>query len=213
MSFWDELKRRRPMLRIDICSGGGSRNELEALRRAVPLWRSDYAYEPTGMQTLTYGMALWIPYFGAGVNASDAYTFRSQMAPAVSTSWDVRRRDIDYEIRRLMLAEHRKVADFYYGDFYPLTRYRTEDDAWMAWQFNLPERDGGMVQAFRRPRSPAVTMQFRLRGLDHEARYEVRNFDQHDTIELSGAELMDDGLTISLPQRRTAATLLYRRQN
>jgi hypothetical protein len=34
------------------------------------------------MQTLTYEMSLWIPYFGTGINTSDTYTFRSQMAPA-----------------------------------------------------------------------------------------------------------------------------------
>ncbi len=61
----------------------GARSKgLETLHRAVPLWRSDYAYETTGMQTLTYEMSLWIPYFGTGINTSDTYTFRSQMAPA-----------------------------------------------------------------------------------------------------------------------------------
>jgi alpha-galactosidase len=32
-----------PQLRIDSCASGGRRNDLETMRRAVPLWRSDYA--------------------------------------------------------------------------------------------------------------------------------------------------------------------------
>ena len=43
LAYWDELRRRFPNLRIDTCSGGGGRDDLETLRRAVPLWRSDYA--------------------------------------------------------------------------------------------------------------------------------------------------------------------------
>jgi hypothetical protein len=210
LRFWDELKRRHPMLRIDICSGGGSRNELETLRRAVPLWRSDYAYETTGMQTLTYGMSQWIPYFGTGINASDSYTFLSQMAPANNTSWDLRRRDLDYEFCRRMLAQRRQVTDCYYGDFYPLTTYRTENDVWMAWQFDRPESGEGMVQAFRRPRSPAVSMQFPLRGLDPNARYSITGADEERTQIRSGKDLLERGLTITLPQPRQATLVVYR---
>jgi len=163
------------------------------------------------MQTLTYGMSLWIPYFGTGINASDPYTFRSQMAPANSTIWDVRRRDSDYEFCRRMVAQRRQVADYYYGDFYPLTTYRTENDVWMAWQFDKPESGEGMVQAFRRPKSPAISMQFKLRGLDPKARYAVKNLDLQNSTEITGAELLTDGLLISLPQQRSAAVIVYKR--
>ena len=209
LAYWDELRRRHPGLRIDICSGGGSRNELETLRRAVPLWRSDYAYETTGMQTLTYGMSLWIPYFGTGINTADPYTFRSQMAPANSTIWDMRRRDLDYAACRRMLGQRRQLTDYYYGDFYPLTAYRTENDVWMAWQFDKPAAGGGMVQAFRRPHSPAVSMRFKLRGLDRQARYRVRDLDRQNSQVVSGAQLAADGLLISLPEPRSAAVIVY----
>lgn len=211
LRFWDELRRRHPMLRIDICSGGGSRNELETLRRAVPLWRSDYAYETTGMQTLTYGMSLWIPYFGTGINASDPYTFRSQLAPANVTSWDLRRHDLDYDHCRKMLAQRRDITPYYYGDFYPLTTYRTGNDVWMAWQFDKPETGEGMIQAFRRPRSSVVSMQFKLRGLKSKARYLLTDFDSAEPRVVSGSELINDGLIVTLPKRRQAALIKYRR--
>jgi hypothetical protein len=212
LKFWDELRRRHPNLRSDICSGGGSRNDLEGLRRAVPLWRSDYAYEPTGMQTLTYGMSFWIPYFGTGTNAFDSYTFRSQMAPAIVSVWDLRRRDSDYQFCRTMLSQWREVADYYYGDFYPLTAYRLEDDVWMAWQFDRPEKGEGMVQAFRRPKSPAVTMDFKLRGLEREARYRVRNVDKAEELVMTGRALLEQGLSVSLEHPREAALIVYKRQ-
>jgi len=36
------------------------------------------------------------------------------------------------------------------GDYYPRTAYSTAGDAIMAWQFDVPERGTGIVQAFRR---------------------------------------------------------------
>jgi alpha-galactosidase len=62
LAFWDELQRRHPDLLIDSCASGGRRNDLESLRRAVPLWRSDYVYEPIGTQGMTYGLSAWLPY-------------------------------------------------------------------------------------------------------------------------------------------------------
>ena len=52
-----------------LCARGGRRNDLETMRRAVPLWRSDYAFEPIGHQCMTYGISLWLPYHGTGTVA------------------------------------------------------------------------------------------------------------------------------------------------
>jgi alpha-galactosidase len=213
LDYWDELRRRHPNMLTDICAGGGSRNEIETLRRAVPLWRSDYAYETTGMQDITYGMALWIPYFGTGTNAFDWYSFRSQMAPAVSAIWDLRRKDLDYDLLRSMIAEWRQVADNYYGDFYPLLRYRTENDVWMAWQFDRPESGEGMVQVFRRPESPVTTEDLKLRGLDPAARYRVTDMDVPGVREMTGRNLMEKGLHVVLEKQPGSAIISYKRVN
>jgi hypothetical protein len=46
-AYWDELVRRHPNLWIDSCASGGRRNDLETLRRAVPILRSDWAADPS----------------------------------------------------------------------------------------------------------------------------------------------------------------------
>src|SRR5208283_2779613 len=125
LAYWDELRRRFPNLRIDTCSGGGGRDDLESLRRAVPLWRSDYIYEPTAMQNITHGIAMWIPYYGTGINRVDPYSFRSDMCPAVVLQVDNRRKDLDYDSLRRMCSQWRTFAEYYYGDYYPLTAYHT----------------------------------------------------------------------------------------
>src|SRR6202011_2481771 len=82
LAFWDELRRRHPNLLIDCCASGGRRNDVEAMRRAVPLWRSDDFGDPVGQQCQTYGISLWLPYHGSGMSPTDPYALRSAMFPS-----------------------------------------------------------------------------------------------------------------------------------
>lgn len=208
LAYWDELRRRFPNLLIDTCASGGRRNDLETLRRAVPLWRSDHAYEPLAMQQLTYGIAHWIPYFGTAINSSDPYIFWSQATPATSVGPEPQR--VDPALMRL-LGQWRQVADNFYGDFYPLTPYVTDSSAWMAWQFDRPGKGQGMVQAFRRPGSPFESARFRLRGLDRGARYTVENVNGGAAATLTGRELAEAGLPVHIETSPGAAVMVYRR--
>ena len=156
LRYWDVLLQRYPHLLIDSCASGGRRNDLETLRRSVPLWRSDYWGPDSVLQNQTYGLALWIPFFGTGTNATDKYPFRSSLGSSLFTSWDVRDKNLDYAKLRRLNAEFWRIAAFFVEDYYPLTAYSPASDAWMAWQFDSPDAGGGMVQAFRRDRCREV---------------------------------------------------------
>ena len=67
---------------IDSCASGGRRNDLETMRRAVPLWRSDYAFETIGHQGMTYGISFWLPYHGTGTVACDNAPYYGQRTDA-----------------------------------------------------------------------------------------------------------------------------------
>jgi len=211
LAFWDELRRRHPDLLIDTCASGGRRNDLEILRRAVPLVRSDYIFEPTSQQCHTYGIASWIPYYGTGVIATEEYAFRSIMCPNMIACWDVRRRDLDYALLRRLVGEWRGVADHYSGDYYPLTSYSLENDVWMAWQFDRPDLGTGMVQAFRRSESPYESARFFLRGLGPESRYHLTTLNRANEREMASRELMDRGLVVTIPERPGSTVITYRR--
>jgi alpha-galactosidase len=213
LAYWDELRRRHPDMLIDTCASGGRRNDLETLRRAVPLWRSDYPYEPTAMQDQTYGMALWIPYFGTAVNSDDPYAFRSQMVPAVGIGIEPDNKEIAYSRYLRLLAQWRRISNDYYGDYYPLTSYTPANDVWVAWQFNRFETGEGMVQAFRRPKSPFESARLKLRGLDPEAQYTLRDLDQPQETRMTGRGLMENGLLVSIRERPGAVIITYRQTN
>ena len=197
LEYMDELQRRHPGMLFDICAAGGKRLELENLRRAVPLWRSDYAFEPRGVQAQTYGLSEWIPFSGAGVNKITAYDFRSNMNPSIVLNLDARVRDADYPLLRRLLAQWKEVRDDYRGDYYPLTGYSLQDDVWMGWEFFRPETGTGFVQMFNRPGSIYDSGVCRLKGLDPAVRYRITDLDSRKSEEYAGAELLDKGLRIT----------------
>jgi len=211
LAYWDELRRRHPNMLIDTCASGGRRNDIETLRRSVPLHRSDYLLEPTSQQCHTYGIAFWIPFYGTGVNQFESYGFRSVMCPHVTACYDMRNRDADYNSVRRLVTEWRKIAPYYLGDYYPLTPYSTENDIWMAWQFDRPDLDEGMVQAFRRADSFYEAARFRLNGLDPEADYQVTDLDAGDGLVMSGRELTERGLSVVLKHQPGSAVIVYKR--
>jgi alpha-galactosidase len=227
LAFWDELLRRHPNMLIDSCASGGKRNDLETMRRGVPLWRSDYnnvAYAvfnyriapneelPAGLQCQTYGLARWLPFFGTAARDDDEYIFRSGICPAIVSMWDVSRKDLDYDLLRRLTGEWKRVAHLMRdGDYYPLTRHSMENDVWMAWQFHNDESGEGVVQAFRRGDSPMESGRFQLGGLESDAQYAIYNIDHDGRIHKRGKELAEDGLFVSISEKPGSAIIFYKK--
>lgn len=226
LAYWDELRRRHPNMLIDSCASGGRRNDLQTMRRAVPLWRSDYAYEPIGHQCMTYGISLWLPYHGTGTVAYagasyygggrtpiEPYAFWSNTAPSLGCGIDIRIRDLDYNTLRRLYGQWRQLSQFYYGDFYPLTPYTQDEGAWIAWQFHDPDQQAGAVQAFRRAQSSEGEIRLKLRDLDSKAVYLLESLEPVGlpTRKATGKELLEEGLLIRLSEKPGAAVLLYHR--
>ncbi len=210
LAYWDGLRSRHPGMLIDSCASGGRRDDLETMRRSVPLLRTDFEQSPEGNQCATYGFDLWLPYHDS-VNWENApYNFRSNIAPFLQLNWDVRKKDFNYEQGRKFLEQWRNTVTYYFGDFYSLSDYSTENNVWMAWQFDRPDLDGGLVQAFRRPNAPYVSAQYRLRALDPDSEYTVTNLDGGEG-RLMGRELMENGLVIQMMKQPDAALIMYQK--
>ena len=212
LRYWDELRRRHPGMLIDACASGGRRNDLESMRRAVPLLRSDFEAHPEGNQCHTYGFAAWIPYYNAVHNWDPSpYRFHSCMAPFVQRNWDVRQPGFDAALAQQFIAQWEAAAPGYRGDFYPLTGYGADDTIWMAWQFHRANEDEGLVQAFRRARSPFVTARFTLQGLALDGHYALTETASGRCWTAPGAMLCDQGLEVTIAACPGAALICYRR--
>ena len=213
LAFWDELRRRNPRLCIDSCASGGRRNDLESMRRAVPLLRSDFQFPNMpgvveSNQGQTYGLSFWLPFQGTGCYFYDTYSVRSFYLPSFGMGGLTAENTL---AQRRAYAECAKIAPCMLGDYYPLTPYSLQPDQWIAWQFNRPEQANGVVQAFRRDKSEEPTKTLRLSGVDPTAQYELTDFDVEGTTRVSGKDLMEKGLVVELKSKPGAAVIAYRR--
>ncbi len=219
--LWDCLLEKFPNLCIDNCASGGRRIDIETLRRSVPLWRSDlqcpanYNIEDTQSHNMQFSQ--WMPYSGTGTGRDwrDDYRIRSAYAGAMTTNYTFSEKDefgSPEQIKSLnkYLNEYLKIREYFYADFYPLTDSIESEFSWNVAQFNRPEKEDGIVQAFRHSKSPFAVAQFKLFGLDSSKKYRVTDLDDGSYLDFGGDELMENGLEIVTKKPRTAKIFTYK---
>jgi alpha-galactosidase len=210
LRFFDELRERTGGILIDTCASGGRRLDLESMRRAVSLTRSDYHFEPVGQQSQTHALSLWLTFHGSGIRHSDAYRFRSGMAPVNILCYDMQETNLDYSAIRSGVEERHELIKYYDKDYYPLTPYSIEETVWMAWQFDSPETGDGIVMAFRRAHCDEAERNLKLSGLQPGAYYllSISTSNEPAEVRYNGKDLLESGL--NLVSKMTSDSILVR---
>ena len=208
--FWDTLVARNPGLKLDVCSGTGSRIDFEVMRRAMNLTRTDGAWwQPVPDQAKTIGHAPWTPYTGIGAVSDAPYDFRSGLGAVFCANFNyLSKSEADWERWKKLLSQVNDLRETYRGDFYALTGWSLAEEDVAAWQYHRPDLGKALVQVFRRSKAsmPADGYTFRLRGLDPKAAYKIEDLDNLGEPKLmTGAELMEGGLKVALPQQPQSA--------
>ena len=218
LQFWDDLLTRNPGLWIDSCSSGGRRNDLETMRRSVPLHYTDYGYgiHPVKL-AFHHTLYSWIPYFrestlswdvssaGATTKNSvqlDSFSFHCGMAAMLSVAVDIRNDEYDYALTLKLVAIWRRASEMLLnGDYYPLTPFSKSGERWVAWQFDRPETGVGFIQGIRHTACPDEKITLFPKTLEAAATYHLDNPETGETRTLSGATLTSEGITLELPPR------------
>jgi alpha-galactosidase len=185
-AFWSELLRRNPGLRIDNCSGGGRRIDIETVSRACTLWRSDFNDVGEGLkdrahwpqmgradQVMVTGLSLYFPLHTGPVWDMRPYSFRSAMTAGIVVYTDIERPEFSADQARQAIAELKQLRPLFLGDIYPLLDVTTSQSAWYAYQLDRPDLGQGCVLVFRRPESPEPVRTLGLRAIDPAAHYLV----------------------------------------
>ncbi|HEY3288977.1 MAG TPA: alpha-galactosidase [Anaerolineae bacterium] len=224
LQFWDDLLARNPGLWIDSCASGGRRNDLETMRRSVPLHYTDYGYGDHPIKlAFHHTLYQWIPYFkectlswDVKANerfdpAADSFSFHCGFAPMLFATLDIRRDDYDFGEARKMIAIWRKAADLLlHGDYYPHTPFQKRADQWVVWQFDNPEAGRGFIQGIRLQSSTDETCTVHLCAMLPDSTYLFTNDETAEHREVQGEALMKDGFTLKLSPR-SGAVWLYRK--
>lgn len=218
LQFWDDLLARNPGLWIDSCSSGGRRNDLETLRRSVPLHYTDYGYgnHPVKL-AFHHTLYAWFPYFkeftsswdlnGPGDSTRfdrrlDSFSFHCGMAPMLFTTLDIRRDDYDFAEGRRMIAVWRRASGLLlHGDYYPLTPFSRDPDRWVVRQFDCPEDGCGLIQGIRHAACAEGRITVLPQGFNPDLAYILENSETGETREIPGSTLIGQGLTFELPPR------------
>ncbi len=165
LRFWDELLYRNPGLLIDACASGGRRNDLETMRRSVPLHYTDVGYGNLPVkQKQFHQMHEWIPYFrahtmtwdkekcvdGVVYAPNDEFAYQNAMVPAVTAMMAYDAPDGELETGIAMREVWARAAEIILaGDYYPLSVCRKSYGDWYAVQFDDSDRARGYVQFIR----------------------------------------------------------------
>ncbi len=156
--LYDELRRRNPGLIIDNCAAGGTRNEMDLLRRSIPLQYTDmHIDDPQKRIFHYYEMFSYIPYFRAHARYfderlknkrnTDEFAYLCAMTPAITVCHDYYENEAPFNSARKMLPWWRKAAEYELrSDFYKLT---DEDSGWYAVQFHDPSDNSGFIEVIR----------------------------------------------------------------
>jgi alpha-galactosidase len=210
-AYWEELKARHPGLLVECCSSGNRRFDLETMNRTINLWRSDFAFRSTADQCQTFGISRFIPLSVGPSKSPEKYAFRSDLGPGMCLSWDPGEKDFPVEQARSDIALFKRLRPYFAGDYYPLTPYSTKENVWIAYQFDRPDINEGVVLAFRRPSCPSSELVVRMGGIVQDAEYEIENVDSGKKTLHKGADLIASGLKIAATSQPESAVLIYRR--
>ena len=214
LALWDAIIEKYGIF-IDSCASGGGRNDLESMKRGVPLHYTDWFdgnhedYDMKGKNTQV--LFQWFPYFKNEVYQNSLYKLRMNYAPFCLLKVEsALNKDTDWALLKQAYDEYNLIRDYFYGDYYTLTKWTAKADRWDGRMFLDPASGEGFAFIACQEKSSKLTNTVCLKGLDPEQQYYITDFDGLVDVMASGAELMENGITVTVPEQPYAVILLIK---
>ena len=204
---------------VDSCASGGGRNDLESMRRGVPLLRSDSDRTTTALRlSMTSTFNKWIPFCGANTKekkaqlaltgTSDKYVWRASYLASLNVdSQFVCDPDQDFDMLRFGLSEWKMINKYLLSEFYTLTPWHKEWDTtdFTAHCYFDPENEEGILLAFRQESCSRDTLSITLPFAKVGDFYSFTDEDSKDTFTSSGT------LTLHFATPRTSKLIFIKK--
>jgi alpha-galactosidase len=157
------------------------RPQFDGLNRMVPGGHVNGMFVPSTLDYERYPDYYYHSFFAGSLQISDPISqWSNEMLD------DLKRHITAYKKIRYLLNRN------YYLPFGDLKRM----DEWQGWQFYDYECSEGVLIAFRL-RSPQEKQAVILRGIDKDAKYEIKDVYRDEKIEMDGSKLIECGLDIA----------------
>lgn len=205
--YLDYLTENIDSLIIDNCASGGKRLDLEMTYRSIAFWRSDYncAYHPDlfdATQAQTYGISFWLPITGANLYMQDEYAARSAIMPLMLMDFFAHQHP-DFGLYK----EQRELMG---GNYYPLDFGSFDNDKMHAMEFITEDATSGTALIYKRANVSDTEYTVKLNGLKTATNYKIYDIDNPEKVyTMEGIDLMNEGLTIPLPEGQKAIILMF----
>jgi alpha-galactosidase len=226
-AMFDRLRARFPRVIFQNCAGGGGRLDLGILRRFHNTELSDWMRAPRGLKILN-GMTWILPpeillrTFGTevGDHATDGdldLQLRTVMMSrpifrGISPSLEDFNPILRARIRSSVDLYKRTVRPTMVGSrvyhHTPLTPL-LESSPWVVLEYAAPDSRRDVATVFRTSGDGEPEYIFRPRGLDASRKYRVTFCNRNQTAEISGNQLMRDGVAVRLEDDLTSEMLLF----
>lgn len=222
LRYWDDLLLSNSNLWLDSCASGGRRNDIETMKRAVPLHYTDYGYgEHAIKQSFTYTIFQWTPYFrnhtinwdrtdggyeqndnSEKMPDNDNYAFHTAFAPAICCYDTQNESDEVINYCKKMIALWRKAADYAMnGDYFPLSEYSKSTDSFYCLQFHNPDTRSGVINAVRNLRSKKDKNTVYPEQFEDGKKYLFECPEKNERFETTGKAVNEKGITFEMPAR------------
>ncbi len=227
-AMWDEIiaatKSYGGCAFVDSCASGGGRNDLESLRRGIPLLRSDYDRTSTAIRlSMTTAFNRWVPFCGA-INKEklsqlapkgtlDMYVWRASYLAALNVdSQYVQDPDQDWDTLRRGLNEWKRLSRYILRDMYVFTPWHTEEETtgFTAYAWFDPDAREGALLAFRQEKCDEAALPLSLPFAGDGDVCVLTDEDTGAEISLSGVEARRIGLNLTFAAPRTARLIWIR---
>ena len=219
-------REHNPNLWIYSCASGGRRNDIETMKRAVPLHYTDYGYgEHAIKESFTYTIFQWTPFFrnhtlnwdsseGKYTNYAkegenlhkfpdnDNYAYHTAFAPCITCCASPYESENVIKYCNEMNSLWRKAAKYTLsGDYFPLTEYSKDTFGYYALQFHDDITSSGVINVVRNRdcRQPSVTLfPYQLKD---DSDYLFYCPEKGERTVLRGRKINSSGLELKLKKR------------
>ena len=110
---------------------------------------------------------------------------------------------------RKMFSVTMRVRKLFKGDYYQLTPVTLDDRDWFAYRLHMPETGEGAVISFRRENCPVNSANYLLPELSTDTEYTFEDLFENKSFTATGGYMAENGLDVSLKNRRSVSVIYY----
>jgi alpha-galactosidase len=226
-AMFDHLRQQFPEVIFQNCAGGGGRLDWGILRRFDNTELSDWMREPRGVKVLN-GMTWVLPpeillrTFGtevpdlSGDGDIDSQLRQVQMSLPIFRGISPSLAELNPTLRSkiragvdLYKSELRTILrDSVVFHHTPLTSYFSESPS-VVLEYASSDKKRDVATLFRTSNQEDPVYRFLPRGLDASLKYRITFENRGETVELSGFQVMTEGIPVRLETSGTSEMLLF----